>query len=305
MSRSGNPQGVVAALLLPRDERGAPTWEAFDANASFVIQSGLAGVCVNGATGEYASATPYERREATVRARRVIGSSGIVVSGIGSARWTESRSLAEEAVDAGADALLIPVPHFFGYEQHDLEEFFSRIAADLRVPAMLYNLPAFSGSIETPVVLSVLRKVPFITGIKDSSGELVILEALSQDTALNAVRIMGNDGALSEALDRKLCDCVISGVAGVLPELIQALWDGNQAGNFQRKHRVAVNLSELLSHLAILPIPWGLKVIAEMRFDIPAHFSLPLSRERQHQIQGFRNWFCDWWPQAEADLGRI
>jgi dihydrodipicolinate synthase/N-acetylneuraminate lyase len=175
----------------------------------------------------------------------------------------------------------------------------------LQVPAVLYNLPAFSGPIETPVVLSVLRKVAAIAGIKDSSGELATLEALSNDRALNAVRIMGNDGSLSEALDRKLCDCVISGVAGVLPELIQALWDGNQAGDCQRKHRVAVSLSELLSHLDILPIPWGLKVIAEMRFDIPAQFSLPLSPQRQHQIEGFRSWFGDWWPQAEANLGRI
>ena len=55
MSQTRRPQGVISALLLPRDAAGVPAWEAFEANAAYAIRAGLTGVCVNGATGEYAA----------------------------------------------------------------------------------------------------------------------------------------------------------------------------------------------------------------------------------------------------------
>jgi len=302
MSQTRRPQGVISALLLPRDAAGVPAWEAFEANAAYAIRAGLTGICVNGATGEYAATTRSERREATARARKAGGSSAIVLSGIGAVHSTETRLLAKEAADAGADALLIPAPHFFRYEQHDLEEFFIRVAADLPIPAMLYNLSAFTGGLTLPLVERVLRSADSIVGIKDSSGELVILEALSKEPAPNLVRAIGNDSALSEALDRKFCDCVISGVAGVLPELTLSLWNASRAGEAQRKQILAHRLSELLCQLNVFPTPWGLKLIAELRFGVAAQFSLPLSQQRKRQVGDFRTWFGQWWPQTEEDL---
>jgi len=114
-----------------------------------------------------------------------------------------------------------------------------------------------------------LRSAGPIAGIKDSSGELVILAALSKEPELNAVRAVGNDGALSEALDRKLGNCV-SGVAGVLPEFTLSLWNASRTSQAQRKEILARRLSELLSQLSVFPTPWGLKLIAELRFGVPA-----------------------------------
>jgi dihydrodipicolinate synthase/N-acetylneuraminate lyase len=277
-------------------------WDAFAANAAYAIRSGLAGVCVNGATGEYVAATRSERREATAHARRAVGGSAIVLSGIGAAHCTESRLLAKDAADADADAVLIPAPHFFRYEQDDLEEFFNHIGADLPIPAMLYNLPVFTGGLTAPLVGNILRSAGSIQGIKDSSGELTILEALSKEPTLNAVRIVGSDGALSEALDRKLCDGVVSGVAGVLPELTLSLWNASQSGATRRKEILAHRLSELLSQLNVFPTPWGLKLIAELRFGVTAQFSIPLSPRRKGQTEAFGAWFRQWWPQTEADI---
>ena len=94
MSQTRRPQGVISALLLPRDAAGVPAWEAFEANAAYAIRAGLTGICVNGATGEYAATTRSERREATACARKAGGSSAIVLSGIGAVHWTETRLLA-------------------------------------------------------------------------------------------------------------------------------------------------------------------------------------------------------------------
>src|SRR5664279_3749157 len=104
--------GVTAALLLPRDDEDRPDWDSFERNARFVLESGAVGLCVNGATGEFAGATQAERCEAVVRARDIAGDSALVVSGIGGTRWAEILTLGHEAEDAGADALLVPTPYF-------------------------------------------------------------------------------------------------------------------------------------------------------------------------------------------------
>jgi 4-hydroxy-tetrahydrodipicolinate synthase len=305
MPRCKQFTGVVAALLVPRDHEGRPAWEDFHRNARLIFQVGVTGLCVNGATGEYAGATREERREAVRRARLVAGATGVVVSGIGATRWTEILAHAHDAEDAGADALLVPAPHFFHYEPGDLAEFYRRIAAELRVPAFLYNLPAFTGGLEPDLAVQLIREVDGIAGVKDSSGRLDLFERLAAgDAGDDAIALVGHDAVLAEALRRGICDGAISGVAGVLPELTLALWRSAQSQDWELFAAISARLNSLLERLDVFPTPWGLKVIAEIRGLGSASFALPLSAGRQAHVEDFRRWFSGWWSAAQADLAR-
>ena len=68
-------------------------------------------------------------------------------------------------------------------------------------------------------VETLLEDCPNIAGIKDSSGSLDILRALTRSTS-HACRIVGSGGVPESALRESCCDGVISGVAGVLPEVV-------------------------------------------------------------------------------------
>lgn len=297
--------GVVAALLLPRDEAGRPEWDVFERNARFILETGAVGLCVNGATGEFAGASPAERREAVERARKVAGSA-LVVSGIGGTRWTEIAALGRESEAAGADALLAPAPHFFTYAPGDLAEFYRRIAAESNVPVLIYNLPAFTGGVDAALAYELIQDVEGIAGVKDSSGQLDLLQLLTTGEANRApsgrsVRLVGNDNVLAEALARGLCDGTISGVAGVLPELTIGLWK-SAAGPEALFKRLSIQLHTLIEQLDVFPTPWGLKFIAELRGLGPASVGLPLSPERERQAAQFGEWFPQWWKSVEADL---
>jgi len=293
--------GVIGALLLPRDEAGRPEWDAFERNACFVLEAGAIGLCVNGATGEFAGASQAERREAVVRARRVSGSA-LVVSGIGGTRWTEILTLGRDAEAAKADALLVPTPHFFSYAPQDLAEFYRCIAAEARIPVLIYNLPAFTGGLDSALAFQLIQEVDGIAGVKDSSGQLDLLEALTRGQAGRALRLVGNDSVLAEALTRGLCDGTISGVAGVAPELTVALWKSAARAHEALFQSLASRLRVLIEQLDQFPTPWGLKLIAELRGLGPASIGLPLSGERQAQAARFAEWFPRWWKDAEADL---
>ena len=304
MSEPKQIRGVIAALLLPRDEAGRLVWQDFDRNAQFALQIGVAGLCVNGATGEFAGATQSERKEAVARARRIAGPSGLVISGIGAADWAHILALARDAEEAGADALLVPVPHFFQYAPGDLAEFYRRIAAELRVPALIYNLPAFTGGLETGLAVQLVRDVEGIAGVKDSSGRLELLESLSAGNGGEAVALVGNDAVLADALRRDVCEGVISGIAGVLPELTVGLWRSAEARDRALFSSLEARLSDLLQQLDAFPTPWGLKMIALLRGLGRASFALPLSAARKVQMDAFQRWFPGWWSEAQSDLAK-
>jgi len=305
MIRKRNPiRGVIAALLLPRDEAGQPLWDAFDRSARFLVDAGVSGLGVNGATGEYSGSTREERREAVVRSRRIAGEELAVLSGAGAARWTETAQFARDAELAGADAALVPPPHFFKYEPEDLAEFYRRIAADTTLPVLIYNLPTFTNPLPPELAAELIRNVDGIAGVKDSSGDLELLSLLTAPAPNGAVRLVGNDAALAESLEKGLCDGVVSGVAGVLPELTLALWRSAADRAWGRFRGLVELQTELLWRLEAFPTPWGLEFVAEARGFAPANPALPLSEERVGQVESFRVWFREWWAAAEPELGR-
>jgi len=284
---------------MPRNSLGEPVWREFDAILAFLAARGVSGVCVNGATGEYASSTAGERREAVRRARSVAGEDLLVVGAIGAADWRECLRNAQDAAEEGADVLLVPVPHFFPYLQEDVAEFYRQVSGAAKLPVLIYNLPQFAGGVETDLAVDLICRERVVAGIKDSSGSLEILGALTVRTDVNSIRLVGNDAVLSEAITNGLCQGVISGVACVLPELIAGLFAAHAQASQGTFTRLTRRLDEFIDQLNVLPVPWGLKVIAEARGLAQATYSMPLTPNRRKQIEEFAAWFANWWPEVE------
>ncbi|MBI4889355.1 MAG: dihydrodipicolinate synthase family protein [Acidobacteria bacterium] len=305
MSRNKPIGGVISAALLPRGSQGRVLWDNFADSLLFLKKQGVAGICVNGATGEYAGATAEERRFTVHVARQVMGSEGLVVSGAGACALHDAICLAKDAETEGVDAHLVPAPHFFPYSQDDLGEFYRQFAAAVEKPVLLYNLASFTTGIDKPLAAELVRGVEKIAGIKDSSGRVDILEELTVGGPAECVRFVGNDAVFAECLSKGWCNGSISGVACVLPELILGLWEARtdpKGSAFENANRL---LDEFIAQLGAWPVPWGLKLVAECRNLSPLSLPLPLSPARQAAAQGFRQWFEPWWPQALETLQSV
>jgi len=302
MSRNSPPGGVIAAVLLPRDEEGRPEWGEFERLVAFLRRCGVAGVCVNGATGEYVRATPEERRTAIATARMAAGSGVVIMAGCGSACTKATIRLLREAEEAGADAHLVPPPCFFRYRDDDIQAHYRAVAAAAERPVLIYNLPAFLSPVSCATVVELLRTEAAIAGIKDSSGQLDILEHLTADPALGAWRYVGNDWALAEACRRNLADGAISGVACVLPELHAALWEAIERGDWEAAGRLERSLQEVLQWIDAWPAPVGLEILAEARGLKRCLPAVPLSAARMEQARAMREWFEPWWEKQQETL---
>lgn len=295
--------GIHAALLTPRNLHGHLDQGELERQLGFLLESGIRGFALNGATGEFCITSQEDLKRCLLTASSVLPAGSTLLCGIGAASLEEALALGRIAIEHHAAGLLLPMPYFFRYSQDDLEAFVQAVAQKLPAPILLYNLPQFSTGLEAETVISLIRGHSNVIGIKDSSGSLSILRALT-DARVSASRIVGNDGVLAAAITDGLCDGVVSGVACALPEIIQMFFAAQPGSDaFKQTERM---LAELLAKLDDLPVPWGLKVIAEARNIVRASYHLPVAPHRAQQIQEIRAWLPSWLERVLAigDLDR-
>ena len=289
-------RGPIAALLTARKSDGSIDHAGVERNIELVLSHGVKGVVVCGGTGEYADMSNEQRRLLLQHVSAVNRDRGYIICSNGAMRLADSVALAEHALALGADAVLLPPPHFFRYNQPDLEDFYREAAKRIKGPVLIYNLP-FTSLIEPETTVKLINSVDNIVGVKDSSGSLATLEAL--EGREDVCRILGNDKVLAEALRRNLIDAVISGPAGVVPEIVVALFAAIEAKDDKRFEKLAVLFDDIIEKTDSFAYPWALKLIAAKREIFSAELPFALSKTRQKQAEALEDWFEDWMEQVK------
>lgn len=295
MTRAAAPlTGLFAAVVTPIRDDGGLDLAAFDRVVNFLVEAGVSGICIAGATGEYPHFEAADRRRLITRAAERLPAGCALLVGIGAPSMRHVVDLGRAALDAGSRALLLPMPMFFRYEQQDLEAFSSRVAETLRAPCLLYNLPGFTNGLAPETVLDLLRSTEFIVGIKDSSGEADNLSAFAAARGgLPWTLLVGDDRVLHAGLQAGW-DGGISGVAGFCPELLVAIYRSFVESRLDEAARLQGLLDELIVQIAPFPTPWGIRVGLAARGFPTGPLPLPLTAVRRQQIATFTAWLPEW-----------
>lgn len=289
--------GPLAALLTPRTDSGAVDLAALERNVEFVLERGIRGVVPCGGTGEYFDLSKDQRTQAIGRIAAQLKGRGLLIAGIGAGTVADSIELGRDALDSGADAVLLPAPLFYRYDGSDLIGFYREAARAIGGPLLIYNLAAFVSSVPADVVVELIETEENIVGIKDSIGNLEILSELTRRDDLQSCRILGHDLVLGDAVRGGLLDAVISGPAGVIPEATAALFE--LAGDRESFEQAAALYAEFVRHNEQLPYPWGLKQIAEARGLFKARLPFEPTDARRQQISDYMRWFEEWLERVQ------
>jgi 4-hydroxy-tetrahydrodipicolinate synthase len=286
--------GVFAAVATPVDADGRVDLGTFDRLLGFLVEAGVDGVCLAGATGEYPHFEAADRKTLVRRAAELLPSGCALIVGIGAPSMRLAIELGETALAAGSLALLLPMPMFFRYEQEDLEAYCACVSGALRAPCLLYNLPDFTNALAPATVINLLRDQEFIVGIKDSSGQPVHIRAFTSARGSEPWTLLVGDDRLFEQGLQAGWDGGVSGVAGFCPELLIAIYRSFIEGRPQETARLSGLLDELIERLASFPTPWGIRVGLAARGIDTGPLPLPVTPARKEQIAAFTEWLRSW-----------
>lgn len=286
--------GLFAAVATPIHADGRLDVATLDRLIDFLVEAGVSGVCLAGATGEYPHVGVADRMALTRRVAARLPPDRALLVGIGGPAIRQTIELGETALHSGSRAVLLPMPMFFRYEQDDLRAYCAHVSDALRGPCLLYNLPDFTNGLAPETIVTLIRDQEFIVGIKDSSGRAEHLAAFASARGANPwTLLVGDDRLLRDGLEAGW-NGGISGVAGFCPELLVGLYRSFVQGRRDESARLQNLLDELISQLAPFPTPWGIRIGLSVRGIDTGPLPLPVTPVRKQQIAAFTAWLTKW-----------
>ena len=223
-------KGVHAAIVTHFHSDLAVDHDAVSAQVQRLIEGGIHGIVPNGTVGEGGSLSREERREVLETVVEATAGRVPVCAGVSAPSAEQASDYARDARAAGADGVMTLPPLLYRADRRELLRFFGDVAAAADLPMMIYNNPTASGSDLAPELLAeIVRAVPAVGALKDSSGDARRIAELVNLCPDLDVMVGGDDWALEG-----FCAGAagwISGVGVVFPVQSVRLWDLCAAGD--------------------------------------------------------------------------
>jgi 4-hydroxy-tetrahydrodipicolinate synthase len=164
-------RGVFTALITPFHNYKID-YEALEALIERQIANGIDGLVPCGTTGEAPTLTEQEHRDIIEFTVKVVAKRIPIIAGTGSNSTVEALHYSRLAQNLGADAVLLTCPYYNKPSARGLRAHFLKIADEISIPQILYNIPSRTGINLLPETVLELSKHPRIVGIKEASGNL-------------------------------------------------------------------------------------------------------------------------------------
>ncbi len=241
-------RGVIPPMISPLSTSGQVDVEAVGRVADYILAGGCSGLFVLGGVGEGAWLSTAQREgivEATVRA--TAGRAPVLV-GLMLPGTAPARDAALQAAGAGADALVVGSPYYFGVDAASQQRHVEAILAATPLPVLLYNIPQCTHQPLAREAVAALVAEPRILGVKDSWGDMPYFQSL---LTLKLKRpnfrvLQGHEHAAMASLLLG-ADGLIPGLGNVAPRVMVSLVRAARAGDVATCQRLHAEIFELTS----------------------------------------------------------
>jgi 4-hydroxy-tetrahydrodipicolinate synthase len=277
--------GSMVALVTPfRD--GQIDWQSLEALIEFHIENGTHGIVPCGTTGESATLTHAEHDAIVKAVVKSVNKRVPVIAGTGSNSTAEGVRLTREAEKYGADGALMISPYYNRPTQEGIYQHYRKVASEVGIPIIVYNIPGRTGSKIEPETLARMAEVKNIAGVKEATG--------SVDQAIDVIRLCGDRLAVYSGEDSLIFSLmalggkgVISTVANVAPKQTAQLTEACLNGDWNRGRELQFDLIPLIHSLFIETNPIPVKTALSLMGKCSGELRLPLT------------------PMAEGNLAKL
>lgn len=166
-------KGAGVAIVTPMKEDLTMNYDKLDEILEEQIAEGTDAIIICGTTGESATMTEAEHSEAIRFTIERVNHRIPVIAGTGSNCTRTAIELSKEAEKDGADGLLLVTPYYNKATQNGLIAHYTQICNEVKIPAILYNVPSRTGcSIQPQTLAHLVKNVDNIVGVKEASGNI-------------------------------------------------------------------------------------------------------------------------------------
>lgn len=248
--------GAGVAIVTPMRADGSVNFDKLGELLEYQIANATDAIIICGTTGESATLSHEEHTEAIRYTVQKAAGRIPVIAGTGSNDTAYAIELSKEAEAAGADALLCVTPYYNKATQSGLVLHFEKVADNVGIPIILYNVPSRTGVDIKPETYAALAKHPRIVAAKEANGNLT--------AAARTAHLCGDDLALYSGNDDQVVPLlslgakgVISVLSNIMPRQVHDMCARFFEGDVAASRKLQLDLIELVEALFIEvnPIP--------------------------------------------------
>ncbi len=177
--------GIFPPITTPFYADGQIYYKKLEHNVARYSKTPVAGIVVQGSTGEAILLSDQERRDVLKCAREVAGPEKVLIAGCGIESAQETLKLCDYAAELGYDVAMVRTPHYYKGQMNKPENMlaFYRFVCDRSpLPVIIYNFPQATGYDMPAEIVIELAEHPNLIGIKESSGDIDKLKVIVEGT---------------------------------------------------------------------------------------------------------------------------
>lgn len=258
-------KGAGVAIVTPMKENLEVNYEKLEELIDFQINQGTDSIIIAGTTGESSTLSMEEHRKVIKEAIHFAKHRVPVVAGTGSNCTATAIQLSKEAEEDGADGLLIVTPYYNKATQAGLIGHYTKIANEVKLPVIMYNVPSRTGCNILPETAAYLYKnVENIIGLKEATGNAAQAAKTMYLTDGGLDMYSGEDGIVVPLMSLGAIG-VISVWSNVAPKQVHDMcmkfFEGDVAGAAKMQLAAEPLIDALFSEVNPIPVKHALNLM--------------------------------------------
>lgn len=266
--------GAITALPTPfRD--GDVDLKGLERLVRWQIEQGINGLAPCGTTGEAPTLCWEERLDIIALTVKLAGGRIPVIAGTGTNSTETTIALSSAAEAFGADAALVVTPYYNRPNQEGIVRHFEAVAHAVRIPIVVYNVPARTGVDLTVETLERLAQIPNIIGIKDATGDLNRQSALPAVLRRRFICLSGHDST-AFGFNTMGGRGTISVVSNIAPRLCVDMHDALRRDDIHTARAIHHRTRPLIAALELETNPVPVKYALHLALGLNPDVRLPM-----------------------------
>tara|TARA_B100000035_G_C21022356_1_gene564612 strand:+ start:632 stop:1522 length:891 start_codon:yes stop_codon:yes gene_type:complete len=258
-------KGSITALVTPMNEKGDLDYDSLEELINFQINSGISGLVAVGTTGESATIDFKDHIKLIEFFVKVNKGRVHIIAGTGANSTEEALHLTKEAKSAGADAALLVSPYYNKPPQEGIYYHHMKIADEVDIPQILYNVPSRTASFIEPETVLRLSSHKNIIGIKDATGDMKnhseVLKLCKEEIENNNFLLYSGDDFSSLEFLKNGGHGTISVTSNIVPDIVSEICkvvDSNYSKAKELDDSLKVLNKNLFCESNPIPVKWAL-----------------------------------------------